>query len=526
MRRLLTELGIAIGVLALAPAPMLAADPLPPDVADRIREYAAGVFDELGVPGAVVVVVDDEGTRFGEVFGTAEGAGGAITPQTPFRIASLSKPLTGLAARQLVDDGTLSLDSAVVEILPWFAEANADAAAITVLDLLAHTAGWSERDGTAALIDASADDEALERSVRRLAAVEGIGHGKPFEYSNASYDVLGLVIASVSGTSFETYLLEHLLEPLGMEDTYLSWNSAADEGMAQGHYPFFGVPVAYDLPFSRATLPSASMISSGEDLGHVLTALLADGRFGGTTVLEPGAASSMRIPLVEPFPASGYGWGWWSYPLYEAGVRVGVDGEDDAHYKAPIILEHSGSFATFASEMVLMPDAGLGIVVLTNLNDEAAPSRFYQAHIGIASILSGLEPQALTSYDDPIRQVAKPLMLVTVLLQAVGIAIAARRLRSWRRSPPIGSSTFGWRVRHLVLPLALDTAVPAAFWLLLANASQLLPVDWVRVLVLAPDIGIALGLITVLGIGWGVVRTVLTVIAIRPATDEESLATT
>jgi len=519
MGRMLTELGIAIVVLMFAPAPIQAADPLPPSLADRIREYAAGVFDELGVPGAVVVVVDDEGTRFAEGFGSADGEGRAITPQTPFRIASLSKQLTGLAARQLVDAGTLSLDTTVGDILPWFGEANADAAAITVLDLLAHTAGWSERDGTAALIDASASDDALERSVRRLSAVEGIGPGRPFEYSNASYDVLGLVIASVSGTGFEAHLREHVLEPLGMEDTHLSWETAADGGIAEGHYPFFGIPLAYDLPFSRATLPSASMISSGEDLGHVLTALLADGRFGTTIVLEPGAASSMRIPLVEPFPASGYGWGWWSYPLYEAGVRI--VGDADAHYEAPIILEHSGSLGTFASEMVLMPEASLGIVVLTNLNDEAAPSRFYQAHVGIASILSGLEPPELTSYDDPLRQVAKPLMLVTVLLQAVGIAIAVRRLRAWRRAPPIESSTFGWRVRHLVLPLALDTAVPAVFWLLLAEASQLLPVDWIRVVVLAPDIGIALGLITLLGIGWGVLRTVLTVLAIGRRTDAE-----
>lgn len=505
------ELGIAIVVLALAlaPAPVLAAHPLDAGVADQIRAYVGDVFDELGIPGGVVVIVDAEGTRFAEGFGTADGGGRAVTPETPFRIASLSKQLTGLAVRQLIDDGRLELDTAVSDVLPSFGAGNPEAEAITIMDLLAHSAGWSERDGVVALTDTSTDDGALERSVLRLGRTPGIGPGEPFAYSNASYDTLGAVVASASGGTFEAYLQEHVLAPLDMNHTHMTMETAVGDGMSDGHYPFFGIPLAYDVPFSRATLPSASMIASGEDLGHVLSALLADGRYGSGAVLAPGPAAALQTPLVDPFPASGYGWGWWSYPLYEAGVRIVVDGED--YYQAPIILEHSGSLGTFSSEMMLMPEAGLGLVVLANLNDEAAPSRFYQAHIGVASILIGLEPPALTSYDEPLRQNGKALMLVAVLLQLAGVIVAARRLNHWRRSPPPAARTIGWRVYHVIAPAVLDVAVPAAFWSLLIDTAQVYPSDYLRLVALAPDIGLAIGLITALGIGWGLVRTVLTI---------------
>ncbi len=518
MRRLLAELGIATAVLVLAPAPMLAAHPLDAEVADEIRAYVRDVFDQLGVPGGVVVVVDAEGTRFAEGFGSADGGGRRMTPQTPFRIASLSKQFTGLAVRQLVDEGRLNLATRVSDVIPSFGAGNPDAQAITVLDLLTHRAGWSERDGVIALTDTSTDDGALDRSVLRLGSTPGIGPARPFAYSNASYDVLGAVVAAVSEGSFEAYLRERVLAPLEMHHTHMTMETAVRDGLSDGHYPFFGIPLAYQPPFSRATLPSASMIASAEDLGHVLTALLADGRYEAGTVLAPGSAEALRTALVDPFPSSGYGWGWWSYPLYEAGIRVVGDGQD--HYEAPIILEHSGSLATFSSEMMLMPDAGLGVVVLANLNDETAPSRFYQAHIGIASILSGVGPATLTSYDDPLRQYGKLLMLFTVGLQLVGILVAARRLSRWRRSPPPDRETGAWRVRHLALPAALDVAVPVVFWLLLIDSAQIYPVDYFRLVVLAPDIGLAIGAITLLGIGWGIVRTILTLRIVRPVRAE------
>ncbi|HET8777898.1 MAG TPA: serine hydrolase domain-containing protein, partial [Candidatus Limnocylindria bacterium] len=154
---------------ALMPAGVLAADPLDPSTEERIRSFVQGGLDELGVPGAAVAVVHADGVAYAEGFGQADATGRPVTPQTPFRIASLSKQITAIAARQLIDEGLLRLDVTVHDYLPWFGADGSAVASITVRDLLAHTSGWTTRDGTVTLTEESTDALALERNVRRLA---------------------------------------------------------------------------------------------------------------------------------------------------------------------------------------------------------------------------------------------------------------------------------------------------------------------------------------------------------------------
>jgi CubicO group peptidase (beta-lactamase class C family) len=493
-----------------------AGEPLDDDTARAVRDYVGSVLDELGVPGAAVVIVRRDGIAFGEGFGMADGDGRAVTPQTPFHIASVSKQLTAIGVMQLIDDGALSLDAAVHDYVPWFGSEGSQTARITVRDLLAHTSGWTERDGLANRTDQSADEGALERNVRRLAEVAASHPIGEFEYSNANYDVLGYLISVAAGTSYEAYMQDHVLTPLGMANTHLSDADARAGDVAQGHYPFLGIPIAWDLAFVRGSLPSAYVAASAEDLGHVLIAHLNQGRYGDDEVLSPEALAELEQPLVEPSVGNGYGWGWWSYPLYDAGV-LHTDA-DPPRYDAPIVLEHGGSHNTYASGMLLLREAGYGIVVLLNLNDEAAPSRFYQLHFGIAEILLGLEPPPLTQYDDLLGQYGKQLLAVTALLQLVGVAWALRLLRRWRRHPPTESRTLGWRIRHLVLPLALDLGVTVAAWWLVLDRARLGLTDIGVIVQLAPDVGLALILIALLGVGWGIVRTALTLGLGRPGT--------
>lgn len=505
MRRVLASLlagCLGIGVAA----PAAASGPLDPADAQAIREYVREGLGQLGVPGATLVIVDGEGEILAESFGSADGSGRPVSPDTPFRIASLSKQLTGLAAMQLVEAGQLELDAAVGRYLDWWPQ-EGDVSQITIRDLLAHTTGWGPRDGSLPLTDEGSDEGAAERNARRLAATPLAHPRGQFEYTNANYDLLGYVIGVVSGEGFEGYLTAHLLEPLRMEHTHLVEADARADGIAAGHLPFFGLTLAWEVPFRRAALPSASIAASARDLGHVLSAILAGGEYDDARLLAPESVARLAEPLVEPFPASGYGWGWWSYPLYEAGERGGAD---PYRYQAPVILEHNGSLPGFASEMVLMPEAGYGFALLMNRNDEVAPSRFYQLQTGIALLLLGQEPIALAGYDDPLASLARPLAVGIPLLQLIGIGIALRRLRRWRASPPAERTSRGWRLRHLVLPLAVDVGVPVGLWWAFFDAARLLPIDYFRVLPMNPDLLVSLAVIAVLGLGWGAVRTWLT----------------
>jgi CubicO group peptidase (beta-lactamase class C family) len=493
--------------VTLAASPVAADEPLSADLARAVRTYIGYALDELGVPGAAVVIVGAEGILFAEGFGNARDDGTKATPQTPFHVASLSKQLTSIGAMQLVASGDLSLDATVRSYIDWFGADNLATARITVRDLVAQTSGFSERQGVTNRVDDYDADDALERNVRRLAA-EGreraIGQ---YEYSNANYDILGYLVAVVSGQSYEAYMTEHVIAPLHMTHTHMTDAAARADGVAQGHYLFFGLPVGYEIPFVRGSVPSSFIAASAEDLGHVMIAHLNGGTYANERLLEASAMADLRLPLTHIDPWSGYGWGWFTYPLWDAGKLE--DGADVSSYTVPVMLEHGGSHATYASGMVLLPEQEIGVVVLLNMNDSNASSRFYQLHTGIAQILLGGNAPALTSYDDFLAQNGKLVGLAWAALLVAFVAWSVRRYRRWRRDP--GSAPRGaWAVvRHMLLPMAIVVAQLVAFWLLVYSRGASIS-DLPRVARLSPDMGLMVILVSLVSLAWILIGTIWT----------------
>jgi len=498
--------------------PVAAADPLDPAVADKIRDLVTQQMDELHVPGVAVVVVTADGPVFAEGFGSADDTGRPVTTQTPFRLASVSKQFVGIAVHQLIDDGKLELEAPVTDYLPWFDDQVPVLGKVTIRQLLSHSGGLTgDLDGQD-LGNTSTDDGALERFVRHLAQEEPIYPPGEFHYNNANYNVLALLVATAAGTTYEDYLQEHVLTPLQMSHTHLTDAAARADGVAQGHYPFFGFVVPWEIPFSRGSMGSASVVSSAEDLGHVLTAHLNEGRFADAQVLSPEAMADLETPLLHMAAWDGYGWGWWSTPLYDGGAIHDVDGVPQ--YQAPVMLEHGGSISNFAAGLLVMPEAGYGVVVLMNLNDELVASRYHQTHFGIAHILAGLEAPALATYEDALDQNGRLISAGVPLLQLTGILFATWHFRRWRRRRPDTGST-RWRLGNLVLPLLTDFGIPLYLWsLVLTRAED--SFDLVRTLAFSPDIGLALVLMTALGPVWGILRTILTLRLMRASPPQQA----
>jgi len=515
MRHLRLLLALVLAAVVGAPAsPATAEGPLTDKQAQEVRGFVRNALDELGVPGAAVVVVDPDGIVFAEGFGSARDDGTQVTPRTPFHVASLSKQLTSIAVMQLIASGDLSLDATVRSYIDWFGADGSDTAKITVRDLLAHTSGWSGEQGLTNRIDESNTDRTIEENVRRLAA-EQLKHPiGQFEYSNANFDALGYLVAVVSGVSYEEYMTEHVLGPLQMTHTHLSDAEARADGLAQGHYRFFGIPIAYEIPFVRGSLPSSFIAASAEDLGHVLIAHLNGGVYEGEEVLDASSMADLRHPLTHPDAWDGYGWGWWSYPFWDAGeLKVGAEGPS---YEVPVVLEHTGGHATYASGMLLLADEGIGVVVLMNLNDDLASSKFYQLHKGVALIMLGRDAPVLVSYDDPLGLYGRFIGIAWVLVLAALVAWSVRRYRRWRRDP--SSAPRGpWAVaRGMVLPLLLDAALLAGFWFLFSTRGEITVPAVARLMRLTPDIGLVVALVTTIGLGWAVIGTIWTVRLLRP----------
>ncbi len=209
-----------------------------------------------GVPGlAYAVVVDGEITSVGARGVVKIGGDIEVTPDTPFVIGSISKSFTALAVMQLVEAGEVDLDTEVSQYLDGFS--GRPAGAITIRQLLSHTSGFSTLQGNTSHTDATSGKDDLERSVDGLAEVTpAYEPGERWEYSNTNYQILGRLIEVVSGQEYQAYVTANILEPVGMEHSFVA-DGEVHESMATGHTSWFATkrPLP-DNPTDRGTAPA------------------------------------------------------------------------------------------------------------------------------------------------------------------------------------------------------------------------------------------------------------------------------
>jgi CubicO group peptidase (beta-lactamase class C family) len=210
----------------------------------RIDAFLQNEVDTRKIPGGILLIKRKGAIAYFKSFGVRDPASEApMTPDTIFRIYSMSKPITTVAAMMLVEEGKLGLDDPLSKYIPAFADVKvgvetggedgqprldlvAAKRPITIQDLMRHTSGltygfFGEGLVKKACVDAnlSADDPNLAEFVARLAKLPlAYQPGTTWDYSQ-SVDVLGRVIEVVSGKSLYQFEKERLLDPLGMKDT-------------------------------------------------------------------------------------------------------------------------------------------------------------------------------------------------------------------------------------------------------------------------------------------------------------------
>src|SRR5215211_7369344 len=238
------------------------------------------------IPGLALGIVENNRVAYLRGFGKADDSGRAVTPQTPFIIGSLSKSFTALAIMQLVEASKVELDAPVQRYLPWFRVADEDASrAVTVRQLVNQTSGLSTKTGRSFQGNGDTSAGALEKAVRKLRAVELTAPvGKTHQYSTINYSVLGLIVQTVSGRSYESYVQKNILDPLRMRDSFTSEAAGDQHGLAAGYNYWLGRPRTAHVPYNRGLIPAGYLISSVEDMTHYLVAQLNGGRYGTASV--------------------------------------------------------------------------------------------------------------------------------------------------------------------------------------------------------------------------------------------------
>ena len=257
-----------------------------------------------GVPGlAYAVVTDGEITSVGARGVLRRGGDASVTPDTPFVVGSISKSFTALAVMQLVESGEVDLDAEVSQDLDGFS--GKPAGAVTIRQLLSHTSGFSTVQGNTSHTETAGGEDALARTVDGLADVTPDHEpGERWEYSNTNYQILGRVIEVVSGQEYQQYVTTQILEPVGMEHSFVA-DGEVHDAMATGHRPWFGTK--RPLPENstdRATAPQGGIIASASDLARYLQMMMN----GQDDVLSAEGKAQMMRPASAASPFYGLGW--------------------------------------------------------------------------------------------------------------------------------------------------------------------------------------------------------------------------
>jgi CubicO group peptidase (beta-lactamase class C family) len=438
-----------------------------------IDAYVTTQLNDLGIPGMALGIVQDGQIAHLQGFGVADSSGRAVTPQTPFYIASLTKSFTALAVMQLVEAGKIDLDAPVQTYLPWFELADKEASAkITVRYLLNHTTGISGKDGNRDWTS----QQGLEETVRGLDTIQLTQPvGITFQYSNLNWSIAGLIVEKVSGQSYVDYVTQHIFEPLDMRHSYASRAPALADGLAEEHHLVLGHAFKSERAVPPAYLPSGFLISSVEDMTHYAVAQLNDGRYGDTSIFSPQGIEELHAPAIPAWADLHYAMGW------EVGTLDGMP-----------IVSHTGDDGSNHSMVILMPDRGLGIVLLANASGFEQNPQINQIAEGVVSLLNANTPAPLSP---PIHySFLYWTILLTPFLMILGIVY------SWRY----------WRnkgVGHILLVALLYGGV-ALLWLCGVPLAIGQPI-WTGMRFFHPELAYGLILGAAIGIGWSVIYTVM-----------------
>ena len=499
----LLALGIVVLALCLiAPASAFAqgetSPATEPDFA-AIDAYLQKEMGELHIPGLAYGIVHDDKIVHLESFGEADPSGRAVTPQTPFILASVSKSFTALAVMQLSEEGKIDLDAPVQHYIPYFRVADKAASKqITVRNLLNHTSGLAEDTSFGPMRSNDMSDDALEERVRALSDVQLNDRvGATFEYTDANYDVLGLIVQRVAGQSYESYVQEHIFAPLDMTHSFTNQTDALRHGLATGHRSWFSFPMRFDAPYSRAATPSSYLISSTQDMTHYLIAQLNAGRYADTSVLSPEGVAAMHRPAVKEGDRDiFYGMGW-----ERRSTLGGVP-----------IIQHDGTNSNFYADMVLEPEGRWGVVILANFNSfNLNGGRLQELSGGVISLLHGQTPPDVPMPHHPILASVMLLVAVVSVLQLLGITRSLVLFRRWRTQPHRRPRRRWVVALRIGVPLVLN--VGWGLLMLLGYPNLLYPLS--ATLLLVPDLGYLVVVSGVVALSWGILRTVLAYFTLR-----------
>lgn len=339
-----------------------------------LDRYFAEAQQEWPVPGFSVAIVQDGRIVLEKGYGVRDlRRADPVDEHTLYAIASNSKAFTAAALAQQVDAGKLSWNDRVLDHLPYFRLYDDYVTQeMRVRDLLSHRAGLGTFSGDLLWYGTPYTAEEVVRRARYLSPAFPFRAG--YGYTNLMFIAAGEVLRAVTGEDWHDYVEEAFFGPLGMNRSVTSTKDLAmRDNVATPHKNRRGEVVPLDWYNWDAMGSAGGIISSVHDMAQWIMAQLAGGAIGDERIFSEARQREMWS-VVNPLAVSpaykqrypstnfrGYGLGW-----------------SLADYRGRKIVSHGGGYDGMFSQVALVPEEGLGIVVLTNAMTGIAPALVYR----------------------------------------------------------------------------------------------------------------------------------------------------
>ncbi|WP_316804632.1 serine hydrolase [Pedobacter nototheniae] len=327
---------------------------------DSLSEKVLTAFD---VPGMAVAVIKDGKVIHAKGYGLRSlKSAQKVDENTLFGIASNTKAFTAAALGMLVDEKKLTWETKVTDVIPEFKMFDPYVTAeFTISDLLSHRSGLGLGAGDL-MIWPDSSTVSKKQIIHNLRYLKPVSSFRTqWDYDNLLYIVAGEVIERTAGVKYEDFIESKIMQPLGMTKSALSFNRLKDKSnIIDAHAPVNGKISVIPKDFSENSNAAGGINTSVNDLSKWVLAQLNGGKYGDNLdkTLFSKAAQNQMWTLHSIIPA-----GRGSYNRHFFGYGLGWFLSDE---KGNLVAEHTGGLAGMVSEVTLIPELKLGIVVLTN----------------------------------------------------------------------------------------------------------------------------------------------------------------
>jgi CubicO group peptidase (beta-lactamase class C family) len=321
-------------------------------VKEKMTEIIKQEMENLNAVGLSIVLVDDQQIVWERGFGYQDREKKLpATENTIYQVGSITKLFTVLAAMQLAAQGKLDIDQPLQKYLPDFSIQSRFASnqPITARTIMTHHSGIPS-DHLNGYMSKPYSSLVKDLQNEYVAFPPNYIHS----YSNIAFTLLGHTVAMVSKKDYPDYIQDELLRPIGMQHSFIADFPSVENPLMSKIY----LNGKEDKPISERDIPAGGLYANVKDMARFMQMIIAGGSINGQRIINSETLVETMRPQNENIPLDldfriGLGW-------FLSEVVPGYNGK---------VVEHAGIYNHFNSELIILPEAKLGVVVLGNYEE-------------------------------------------------------------------------------------------------------------------------------------------------------------